>query len=130
MPKLNKSFNVFLVKGKHRCLLLFISFCFSSVTFIHVALHLFCPNFYCYFRAFLTSLNSLHVINTCSVLFFMDAGNNALNGVNLYITFLCFFKHVNNSIIFYFYLKMVKSTSNSRILLGAYDDCFNRVLHW
>ena len=41
-------------------------------------------------RAFLTSFNSLYVTNTCSVLFFTDAGNNIPNGINLYVTFLCF----------------------------------------
>ena len=41
-------------------------------------------------RAFLTLFNSLHVINTCSASFFMDAGNNIPNVVNLYATFFCF----------------------------------------
>ena len=30
------------------------------------------------------------MINTCSVLFFIDAGNNIGNAINLYITFSCF----------------------------------------
>ena len=41
-------------------------------------------------QAFLTLFNSLYVINTYSVLFFMDAGSNIPNDVNLYITFLYF----------------------------------------
>ena len=34
--------------------------------------------------------NFLHVINTWSLSFFIDAGNTILNGVNLYVRFLCF----------------------------------------
>ena len=30
------------------------------------------------------------MINTCSVLFFIDAGNNIRNAINLFITFSCF----------------------------------------
>ena len=36
------------------------------------------------------SFNYVHVINICSVSFFIDDGNNIPNGVNLYATFFCF----------------------------------------
>ena len=129
MLKLNKSFSVFIMKGKHRFLLLFISFCSSSVAFIHIdwpfilsqlliffrSIILSNPYILLLIRAFLKSFNSLHVMSNSSVLSVMDAGNNIPNGVNLYITF---------------YLNRDKSTNNFKILLGAYYDRFNRFLHW
>ena len=104
MLKLNKSFSIFIMKGKHRFLLLFISFCSSSVAFIHIDWPFILSQLLIFFRliilsnpyilllirVFLKSFNSLHVINNSSVLSVMDDGNNIPHGVNLYITFLCF----------------------------------------
>ena len=44
-------------------------------------------------------ISACYVIKTCSLLFFIDAGNNIPNGVNLYTTFL-YFLNIFNTLSF------------------------------
>ena len=105
MLKLNKSFSDFVTKGKQRWLLLFLSFWSLKVVFIHIDWPFISDQLFILLRSitaitlhtfpfktdFLTLFNSLQVTNICSVLFFIEAGNNKPRGVILYIIFFYFF---------------------------------------